>query len=105
MEFLRDNSLCLEKDFFLLLDRVMSYEVERVIISNKDRLSRVGFGLFENLFKKFGVEILCIDSTLNEKTDAEEVFEEMISLLHCFSMRFYSRRKTSKIKEIINEKD
>lgn len=92
------------KDFFIILDKVMNYEVEKIVISNKDRLSRVGFGLFENLFKKFGTDIICVDSSLNEKTDAEEVFEEIISLLHCFSMRFYSKRKTSKIKEIIEEK-
>jgi len=30
-------------------------------------------------------------------------FEEIISLLHCYSMRLYSKRKGQKIKEILKE--
>ena len=29
----------------------------------------------------------------NKKLDAEEVFEEIVSLLHCYSMKLYSRRR------------
>ena len=39
------------------------------------------------------------------KTDAEEIFEEIISLLHCFSMKLYSKRKTNKIKQVLEEKE
>lgn len=38
----------------------------------------------------------------NEKLDSEEIFEEIISLIHCFSMKHYSKRK---IKKILNEED
>ena len=34
------------KDFFKMLDDIISGKVERVIISYKDRLSRVGYELF-----------------------------------------------------------
>jgi putative resolvase len=84
------------KDFMKLMDDVLDYKISSIIISNKDRLSRVGFGLFKNIFIKYGCEIIVIDDTLNEKTDAEEIFEEIISLLHCFSMKLYSKRKTKK---------
>ena len=39
------------KDFFELLDEVLEGHVERVVITYKDRLSRVGFGLFHHLFQ------------------------------------------------------
>lgn len=92
-------------DFMKIIDDVVDYKVSLVIISNKDRLSRVGFGLFKTLFSKYGTEIIVIDDTLNEKTDSEEIFEEIISLLHCFSMKLYSKRRVKKIKEVLTEKE
>ncbi len=32
-----------------------------------------------------------INEAGNEKLDSEEIFEEIITLLHCFSMRHYSK--------------
>lgn len=40
------------KDFFKMLDEIIDNKVERVVITYKDRLSRVGFDLFFHLFKK-----------------------------------------------------
>jgi predicted site-specific integrase-resolvase len=37
----------------------------------------------------------------NSKLDSEEIFEEIISLLHCYSMKLYSKRNQAKLKEII----
>jgi predicted site-specific integrase-resolvase len=71
-------------DFFKLLDEVIAGKVEKVIISYKDRLSRVGFELFDNLFKKFGANIIVISEVGSVKLDSEEIFEEIVSLLHCY---------------------
>lgn len=92
-------------EFMKLIEDVIDYKVSSIIVSNKDRLSRVGFGLFKALFSKYGCEIIVVDDTENEKTDAEEIFEEIISLLHCFSMKLYSKRKTRKIKQVLEEKE
>lgn len=91
------------KDFFKMLDDIISGKVERVIISYKDRLSRVGYELFYYLFKKYNCEIIVMSEVGSKKLDSEEIFEEIISLLHCFSMRLYSKRKGQKIKEILKE--
>ena len=40
------------KEFFKLLDLVIAGKVSKVIITYKDRLSRVGFDLFKYLFEK-----------------------------------------------------
>jgi putative resolvase len=64
------------KGFFEMLDEIMINRVEKVIISYKDRLSRVGFELFSYLFKKFRTEIIVISEVGNAKLDSEEVFEE-----------------------------
>lgn len=91
------------KEFFELLDLVIDGKVSKVIITYKDRLSRVGFDLFKHLFAKYHTEIIVMSELNDKKTDQQEIFEEIISLLHAFSMRMYlSRRK--KIKEALEEK-
>jgi len=93
------------KNFFELLDMIISGQVEKVVITYKDRLSRVGFDLFSHLFRKYNTEIVVMSEVGNEKLDKEEIFEEIISLLHCFSMKMYSRRKKNKIKKLLEEGD
>ena len=93
------------KDFFKLLDEVIQGNVERVVISYKDRMSRVGFELFYHLFTKYNTEIIIMSEVGNEKLDSEEIFEEIISLLHCYSMKLYSKRKKQKIKEVLFESE
>lgn len=93
------------EQFFELLDEVLAGKVKRVVIIYKDRISRVGFELFTYLFKKFGCEIIVISEIGSEKLDSEEFFEEIVSLLHCYSMKLYSSRKVKKIKEILEDDD
>lgn len=87
-----------------MLDDILTGKVKRVIITYKDRLSRVGFDLFSYLFRKYGCEIIVISEVGSEKLDSEEIFEEIISLLHCYSMKMYSSRK-AKNKEILEDSD
>lgn len=88
------------KDFFTLLDEIIEHRVERVIIAYKDRLSRVGFELFTHLFRQYGTEIVVVSEVGNKKLDSEEIFEEIISLLHCYSMKLYSKRQNNKKLEV-----
>ena len=88
------------KDFFQMLDEIINHQVEKVIISYKDRLSRVGFELFSHLFRKFDTEIVVTSEIGSEKLDSQEVFEEIVALLHCYSMKLYSKRRMKKIKDL-----
>ena len=91
-------------DFFKMLDEVISSKVDKVVISYKDRLSRVGFELFKHLFLRFNTQIIVMSEVGSNKLDSEEIFEEIISLLHCYSMKLYSKRHVSKVKELIEER-
>ena len=90
-------------DFFKMLDEIIDNKVERVVITYKDRLSRVGFDLFYHLFKKYNCEIVIMSEVGSEKLDSQEIFEEIVSLLHCYSMKLYSKRKIQKIKEVLSD--
>lgn len=95
------------KEFFKMLDLILDGKVERVIITHQDRLSRVGFELFEYLFQNYSTTIETVSDEMNPKTDEEELFEEIISLLHCFSMREYSHRRSERklIEETLKRKE
>jgi putative resolvase len=68
------------KEFFTLLDDVMDNKVAKIIITYKDRLSRVGFHLFHHLFKRISSEIIVISEAGNPRLDSDEEFEEIVSL-------------------------
>jgi len=92
------------KEFNMLVEEVMNYQVERVVVMRRDRLTRIGWKFFENFFKRFGTEIVVVEEVADEKTDEEEIIEEIITLLHSFAMKFYSNRKVRrKLEEIVSE--
>ena len=88
-----------------LIDKVISSDIKYVLISHKDRLTRFGFGYLENLFSKFGVQIIQVDLT-EEKSFQEELTQDLIAIIHHFSMKFYGKRKNI-LKKVENnlEKD
>ena len=101
------SGISLEKrnDFFKMLDDIIDNKVERVVITYKDRLSRIGFDLFYHLFQKYNCEIVIMSEVGSEKLDRQEIFEEIVSLLHCYSMKFYSKRKIQKVKEVLTNEN
>jgi predicted site-specific integrase-resolvase len=92
-----------QTDFFNLLENVFNHKIERIVISYKDRISRVGFELFQFLFKKFGTEIIVMSEVGAKKLDSEEIFEEIVSLLHCYSMKLYSKSRSKLVKQLVCE--
>ena len=92
-------------EFFIMLNDILDGKVKRVVISYKDRLSRVGFDLFYYLFNRYGCEIVVMSEVGSNKLDSQEIFEEIISLLHCYSMKLYSKRKIQKIKETLESEE
>ena len=80
-----------------MIDEIMNHKVEKVVITHKDRLSRVGFELFKYMFAKFRTEIVVVSEIGDPKLDSEEVFGEIASMIHCYSMKMYSKRRNHSI--------
>lgn len=89
-------------EFNNLLREVMSYKVKNVFISDKDRLTRVSFDMWKEMFNKFYCDIIVLNDDGKGDDGDKEIFEDIISLLHCFSMRMYSRRRKRKL-ELMKE--
>lgn len=76
-----------------LLDEVMENKIKTIVISNKDRFIRFGYGWFEKFCEKFNTKIIIANNgTLSIPPD-EELVQDIISILHVFSCRLYGLRK------------
>lgn len=87
-------------EFNKMLNLIFEKNVNRLYISFKDRLSRFGFNYFENIFSKFGVKIIVLDDdNFRDKGMENELTQDLISIIHFYSMKIYSNRR-KKFKEI-----
>jgi predicted site-specific integrase-resolvase len=81
-----------------LLDRVLSGDVEEIVIAHRDRLCRFGFDIFAAIADKFNTRIVVLDGS--SLSPQEELVQDLLSIIHVFSCRLYGLRKYSrKIKE------
>ena len=86
-------------DFKKMIMDVMKRKIKTIIVSHKDRFTRVSFDVWNEICKEFDCNIIIINQSENEEN---EIFQDIISLLHCFSMKMYSKRKRKKL-ELIEE--
>ena len=90
------------KGFTKLLSAVMANEIDEVFISYKDRLTRLDFDLVSRLFSQYGTKITVINSSENKSAE-EEFFEDLMSVIHSFSMKADSKRRLAK--KLLGEED
>lgn len=93
-------------EFQEMLNEIIKNKVELIVIENKDRLVRFGFELIEYICKCHGCKILVLNDILENKSYEQELTEDLISIIHYFTMKNYShRRKLNKLrKDIESEK-
>lgn len=94
------------KGFNVLLQKIIQGDVELVILENKDRLVRFGFDVLETIFRYFGTKILVLNDALDNRSYEQELTEDLISIIHYFTMKSYShRRKLNKMRKILEEEE
>ena len=84
-----------------MVSMIISGQITKVVISNRDRLTRFGYGYLKNLFDKHNCEIIEVNLT-EDKTFEQELTDDLIAIVHHFSMKFYGKRK-NKLKRFENE--
>jgi predicted site-specific integrase-resolvase len=82
------------KKFLSLVSRVISGEVERLLIAHKDRLVRFGFDLIEYIALENGCDIEVVNQ--ESLSPQEEMVEDLLAIVHTFSCRLYGMRKYKK---------
>lgn len=87
-----------------MIDAVTQGKISKVLISHKDRLTRFGYGYLENVFNRYGAVIEVVNLE-DEKSFQEELTEDLIAIIHHFSMKFYGKRKNDcrQLEKILTE--
>lgn len=80
------------KQFSELMNLVINNKVNNIYITYKDRISRLSFITLENIFKHFGTNIIIINNKTNNG-DKDDLFEELMNIIHLFSTKIYSSRR------------
>ena len=93
---------CNRKNLNCLLQDVASNKIDTIYISFKDRLTRFGFDYFTNFCKLHGTNIVVLDDTVEFESNSE-LANDIISIIHHYSMKLYSnrRKKLKAIEKII----
>ena len=90
--------------FKKLISMILNKRIAKLVVHHKDRLCRFGFELIEQLCSEMGTELVIIDATETHKSHEEELAEDLISIVHHFSMKLYgSRSYKKKLKEKLDE--
>ena len=93
---LNDN----RKNLLSLIDMVQKGEVSRIFVLYKDRLTRFGYHYLKKICDFHGVSIIVVSDEVDNKSQSEELAEDIITLIHSFSGKLYDLRQ--KIKKEIN---
>jgi len=84
-----------------LLRLITSGEIDRLVLTHKDRLLRFGAELVFSLCEQFGVEIVIINRT-EDASFEEDLANDVLEIITVFSARLYGSR-SHKNKKIVEE--
>ena len=92
------------KDFQKLMSLAATGQLGTLIVENRDRLGRFGFEMIEEMFRKLGAKIIVI-SNVEDKSYEKELTDDLISIIHNYSMKLYSIRKRLHKAELVLSSD
>lgn len=75
-----------------LLKLILTNQVERIVLTHKDRLLRFGSELVFAMCEEFQTEVVIINKTKEDSTFEAELVRDMIELVTVFSARLYGSR-------------
>lgn len=84
-----------------LIEKINKKEADVIVVLYKDRLLRFGFELVEHFAKLNNVKIEIIDNNL-DKTQDQELVEDLVQIITVFSCKLQGKRK-GKSKQLLSE--
>jgi len=81
--------------------RMIESKPTKIVVENKDRLTRFGFAYLEILLSKLGCEVVVMNKAT---TDEQDLIRDLVSIITSFCCRLYGlRRGYNKAKKIREE--
>jgi len=79
---------------------LLNPDIDKIIVENKDRLTRFGFNYLEILLKEKNIELIVVNKA-DDKDD--DLMKDFVSIITSFCGRIYGRRNSKQKKDkIIN---
>ena len=92
---------CSKRGLQRLIRTIADNQVERLVLTHKDRLLRFGSELIFTLCEQFGTEVVIINRTEEASCD-EDLAKDVLEIITVFSTRLYGTRNP-KNKRIVEE--
>ena len=89
------------KGLHKLLNMAFQGKIERVLIEYKDRIARFGYEYLWSIFRNLGIKVEIMEN--REKKYEEELAEDIMKILTCYSARYYGARGGRKKKIAVVE--
>ena len=77
-----------------IIDLSIEGKINKLVVAHKDRLTRFGFELIEDLIKKYSNGTIILD---DEKESKEELVEDVLQILNVYTAKMNGLRKYKKI--------
>lgn len=90
-----------KKGLVKLIKLLCSHQIDRLVITHKDRLLRFGSELIFALCEIFGCEVIIINKS-SESTFEEDLAQDVLEIITVFSARLYGSR-SHKNKQLIEQ--
>jgi len=86
------------KGIHKLIELCFEGKVDRVLIEYKDRLARFGYEYLDAIFKNLEITVEIVEA--KEQKYEEELAEDIMKILTCYSARYYGARGGRKKKNV-----
>ena len=93
-----------KKGLKLLIKKICSKSIQRLVLTHRDRLLRFGSELIFFLCEQFGVEVVIINASENT-TFEDDLVQDVLEIITVFSARLYGSRSRKNKKLIESLKD
>jgi len=86
-----------------LLQSLIYFRPKYLLIATRDRLAKIGFGIFKHLCDILGVElhILYEDVKADNYDPIQKTVEELLHIIHLYVMKLYGMRSYKKLKDCV----
>ncbi|NET64111.1 MAG: IS607 family transposase [Moorea sp. SIO1G6] len=92
------------RKFIQLMEKVAGSQIKTIVVAHKDRLCRFGFDFVEWFCSLHKCQIIVLNHTY--KSPQQELMDDFMSIMHCFSSKLYFLRRYEKeIKNTVKEVD
>ena len=81
------------KKFRQIIHWAIQGEIKLLCVAHKDRLCRFAFDFIEELATSYGCEIIVANQ--ESLSPQQELVEDLMAIIHCFSCRLYGLRSYS----------